>query len=206
MNPRLFKEQELVLATHNPGKAREIAALLAPYVPHFLTASEINLPEPEETEDSFLGNAALKARTAAIAAGKPTLADDSGLSVRALEGAPGIYSARWAGPNKDFTAAMQRVHDSLDDKTDRSAAFICALALGWPDGHVESFEGRITGKIVWPARGDKGFGYDPIFVPDGYEITFAEMNAQTKQTISHRARAFEQLVQNCFSPASATGT
>lgn len=188
----------LVVATHNAGKGREIAALLGPYVPHFYTAGELGLPEPEETGCTFAENAILKAKAAAIASGKVALADDSGLAVTALNGDPGIYSARWGGPEKDFILAMRKVHEALGDATDRSAAFICVLALAWPDGHTEVFEGRVQGGIVWPMRGEHGFGYDPIFVADGYEHTFAEMDAAEKQAISHRARAFEQLVAQCL--------
>lgn len=195
---RLFDGQELVLATHNPGKVKEIAALLRPYVARFTAAGDMGLAEPEETEDSFKGNAALKALAAARGSGLPALADDSGLAVTALGGAPGIYSARWAGPDKDFGAAMQKVQDKLGDAPDRSAAFVCALALAWPDGHCEVFEGRIAGTLIWPPRGDKGFGYDPMFVPEGYDMTFGEMDPDQKHAISHRARAFEQLVKNCF--------
>lgn len=195
---RKFTGGSLILATHNAGKAREIAELLRPYAEDFKTAADMDLPEPEETETSFTGNAALKALAAAQAGGLPALADDSGLAVAALGGDPGIFSARWAGPEKDFAAAMKRVHDRLGDTPDRSAAFVCALALGWPDGHVETVEGRIEGKIVWPPRGEKGFGYDPIFVPEGFSQTFAEMDSAGKQGISHRARAFVKLVAACF--------
>lgn len=195
---RRFEGDELLIATHNKGKAREIAELLAPYVPKFTTAADLDLPEPEETGVTFAENAILKARAAATASGKIALADDSGLSVMALNGDPGIYSARWGGENKDFHLAMRKVHEALGNSKDRSAAFICVLALGWPDGHAEVFEGCVEGQIVWPMRGEKGFGYDPIFVPDGYGKTFAEMNAQEKQAISHRARAFDLLVRNCL--------
>jgi XTP/dITP diphosphohydrolase len=196
--PRKFTGGELVIATHNPGKAREIADLLRPYVAKFTTAGELGLAEPEETETTFTGNAALKARAAALASGKPALADDSGLAVAALNGDPGIYSARWAGPGKDFKMAMRDVHDKMGGAKDRSAAFICALALGWPDGHVEAFEGRIGGEIVWPPRGGKGFGYDPFFVAEGMHETFGEIEPQRKHDMSHRARAFAQLVAACF--------
>lgn len=195
---RTFTASELVLATHNAGKVREIAALLAPYNVRVISAGEMNLPEPEETEDSFIGNAVLKARAASLASGLPALADDSGLAVHALDGAPGIYSARWAGPDKDFVAAMQVVHEKLGDNQDRSAMFVCALALVWPDGHVEAFEGRVDGTLIWPPRGAHGFGYDPMFVPEGDRRTFAEMDAAEKHAISHRARAFAQLVSACF--------
>lgn len=195
---RTLKNETLVLATHNKGKAREIAELLEPYVSGFVMAGELGLPEPEETGDTFEANAILKAKAAAIASGKPALADDSGLSVTALDGAPGIYSARWGGPEKDFDLAMRRVHEELGDTADRRAAFICVLALAWPNGHVESFAGRVDGQIVFPPRGDKGFGYDPIFIADGYDITFAEMDPVEKHKISHRANAFKLLVDRLF--------
>ncbi len=197
---RIFKEKELVVATHNPGKAREIANLLGGYVEHFYTAGELNLPDPEETGLTFKDNAILKAKAAANASGKVALSDDSGLSVNALNGDPGIYSARWAGVEKDFDLAMRKIHEKLEEceSVDASAAFICALALAWPDGHVEVFEGRVEGDISWPPRGDKGFGYDPIFVPQGHDVTFAQMEPEAKHVMSHRANAFKQLVEACF--------
>lgn len=195
---RKFNGDELVIATHNDGKAREISALLSPYISKFFTAKDLSLEEPEETGESFVENSVLKAQVAAQASGKPCLADDSGLAVNALGGDPGIYSARWGGENKDFNIAMKKVHDALGSSNDRSAYFVCVLALGWPDGHSEVFEGRVNGRIVWPMRGDKGFGYDPIFQAGGYDVTFAEMDAGIKQKISHRSRAFELLVQNCL--------
>jgi XTP/dITP diphosphohydrolase len=201
--PRPFTGETLVIATHNPGKAREIAALLNRYVEKFPLAGDLGLTEPEETETTFIGNAALKARAAASASGLPALADDSGLAVTALNGDPGIYSARWAGPSKDFAAAMRAVHDKMGGAEDRSAYFICALALAWPDGHVETFEGRLDGTLVWPPRGDKGFGYDPMFVARGYDITFGEMTPDAKHAMSHRAKAFDLLVRGCFGGAPA---
>ncbi|NYZ17334.1 RdgB/HAM1 family non-canonical purine NTP pyrophosphatase [Azospirillum sp. RWY-5-1] len=195
--PRRFAGDRLVIATHNPGKLREIAELLGAWVPAIQSAGELGLPEPEETGDTFIANAELKARAAA-AAGHIALADDSGLAVTALGGDPGIYSARWAGPGKDFTAAMRRVEDGLAGRADRSAHFVCALSLAWPDGHVETVEGRCDGTLVWPPRGDKGFGYDPIFVPEGFDITFGEMDPAAKHAMSHRADAFRQLVERCF--------
>lgn len=195
---RRFRENDLVIATHNPGKAREISELLKPYVQTFHTAGELNLPEPEETGATFIDNAVLKAKAAAVGSGKVALADDSGLSVTALNGEPGIYSARWGGPDKDFNLAMRKVHEKLGDAKDRSAAFICVLALAWPDGHSEVFEGRIEGHLIWPPRGDKGFGYDPFFIADGYDITFAEMEPSEKHSMSHRAKAFAKLVAGCF--------
>ncbi len=190
---------ELVIATHNKGKAREISDLLGPYINKFYTAIDLDLPEPEETGLTFHENAILKAQAGAENSGKVALADDSGLSVCALGGEPGIYSARWAekpdGSGRDFEYAMARVNEALAGSADRSAYFMCVLALAWPDGRVETFEGRVDGQIIWPARGDKGFGYDPIFVADGYDITFAEMEPSAKHSISHRAKAFEKLLK-----------
>jgi XTP/dITP diphosphohydrolase len=183
----------LVLATHNPGKAREIAALLAPHGVGAVGAGELGLSEPEETADTFAGNARLKALAAARAAGLPALADDSGLAVAALGGAPGVYSARWA-PGGDFAGAMARVHAALGAGADRSAAFVCALCVAWPGGRAQVWEGRVDGRICWPPRGRRGFGYDPIFVPDaGDGRTFAE-HPEAKDAISHRARAFAALL------------
>ena len=198
MSARQFKGDRLVIATHNPGKVPEIAALLQGRVANFVTAGELGLAEPNETEITFVGNAKLKAFAAATASGLPALADDSGVEVTALGGAPGVYTARWAGPTKDFNMAMKRVHCELGDAADRSAAFVCVLALAWPDGHVETAEGRLEGEIVWPMRGTNGFGYDPVFVPKGETRTFAEMETVEKKAISHRTRAFENLVQLCF--------
>jgi XTP/dITP diphosphohydrolase len=198
---RLFDADELVIATHNAGKAREISDLLAPYASKFYTAGDLDLPEPEETEKTFIGNAELKALAAAKASDKISLADDSGLAVNALGGEPGIYSARWAvteDGTRDFNYAMDKVRDALGDATDRSAAFICVLSMAWPDGHIESFEGRVDGVLEFPPRGEKGFGYDPIFVPNGYDLTFAEMEPKDKHAISHRADAFEKFVAACF--------
>lgn len=199
--PRQFTGDTLVIATHNKGKVPEIAALLKEYVAKFPSAGELGLAEPEETETTYIGNAALKARAAALASGLPALADDSGVSVAGLDGAPGIYSARWAGPTKDFTLAMDRVRQELEAALDRKgdrAAFICALALAWPDGHVEAVEGRLEGTLTFPPRGGRGFGYDPIFIPDGYNITCGEMDPAEKQAISHRADAFNKLKARCF--------
>jgi XTP/dITP diphosphohydrolase len=195
---RHFDEKRLVIASHNPGKVREIGELLAAFDVEVVSAGALNLAEPEETENTFIGNAILKAKASATGAGLPALADDSGLAVTALNGDPGIYSARWAGPDKDFGVAMQMVQDDLGDSPDRSAKFVCALALAWPDGHVESFQGEVHGAISWPPRGEKGFGYDPIFVPDGHDTTFAEMEPEAKHAMSHRAVAFRQLVEACF--------
>jgi len=196
--PRQFEGGRLIIASHNPGKVREIAELLAPYHADCVSAGDLGLAEPAETGESFLANAALKALAAARGAGLPALADDSGLVVDALGGAPGIYSARWAGPKKDFAMAMQRVERQLGPRADRRAHFTCALALAWPDGHVESFEGEVRGRLVWPPRGERGFGYDPMFLPEGRSQTFGEMDPAGKRAISHRAAAFKLLVEACF--------
>lgn len=190
--------EKLVLATHNAGKVREIGVLLAPHGLQVVGAAEMGIEEPEETGVTFADNAVLKAKAAAQACGLPALADDSGLCVAALGGAPGVYSARWAGPEKDFGKAMRDVHDRMGDAGDRSAAFVCVLALAWPDGHIETFEGRVEGQIVWPPRGSGGFGYDPVFVPDGDNRTFGEMKPEEKKAMSHRARAFAKLVEGCL--------
>ena len=192
--------QTLVIATHNAGKLRELKDLFAPYTTGLVSAGELGLPEPEETEATFRGNAELKARAAAKASGSCALADDSGLCVAALGGAPGIYSARWAGETKDFALAMERVRTELAAKTltTSKAWFICALSLGFPDGHCETFEGRVDGELVFPPRGTRGFGYDPIFRPDGHAATFGEMDPDAKHAMSHRARAFAQLIAACF--------
>jgi len=184
----------LLVATHNPGKARELAEILENRFV-LVTAGELGLPEPEETEASFVGNALLKARQAADASGLPALADDSGMSVAALDGAPGIYSARWAGPDRDFYAAMRKVEQRLEETgaEDRAAWFTCALALAWPHGAAVVVEGRIDGTLTFPPRGTRGFGYDPIFVPEGGTRTFGEMDPAAKDAISHRARAFAKL-------------
>lgn len=192
------QDGKLVIASHNPGKVREIADLLGPYGVAPVSAGDLGLPEPEETGTSFVENAKLKAQAAAEGANLPALADDSGLAVDCLEGAPGIYSARWAGPEKDFGLAMERVHEAMADSVDRTGQFVCALALAWPDGHCEVVQGTVGGLIVWPPRGENGFGYDPIFVPDGHEETFGEMDPGAKHAISHRAEAFKKLVARCF--------
>lgn len=196
---RRFSGGRLVVASHNQGKVREIRELLEPFKADVISAAELNLPEPDETEATFIGNAKLKALAAAKASGLVALSDDSGLAVSALNGAPGIYSARWAGPSKDFSIAMARIEKELTGNVDRAAKFVCALALCWPDGHCEAFEGEVHGTLTFPARGLKGFGYDPIFVPNGFETTFAEMEPAAKHAMSHRAAAFKQLVANCFS-------
>ena len=185
---------KLVVATHNPGKARELAEILENRF-QLLTAGELGLGEPEETETTFVGNALLKARAAADASGLPALADDSGLSVAALDGAPGVYSARWAGPGKDFSVAMDKVAERLEEaeSEDRAAWFTCALAIAWPDGPTVVVEGRVDGTLVFPPRGGRGFGYDPIFMPHGHSQTFGEMEPAAKDAMSHRARAFAKL-------------
>lgn len=203
MAGKLKRGSRLVVASHNPGKVQEIQDLLAPYGVEAISAADLDLPEPVEAGDTFAENAALKAQAATQGAGLPALADDSGLEVATLGGLPGIYSARWAGPAKDFRAAMQRVEHELgeagaESREERRANFTCVLALAWPDGGCETYEGRVFGALVWPPRGNKGFGYDPVFVPDGHDITFGEMEPDAKHAISHRARAFAQFVDACL--------
>lgn len=194
MNLKLIKGMRLVAATHNPGKAREIEALLDGNY-EIVTAGSLNLPEPDETESTFTGNAMLKARHAAELSGEVCLADDSGLSVAALDGAPGIFSARWAGPTKDFTLAMQKVEQRLEEigSTDRRAWFTSALAVAWPDGPCVVVEGVVHGELTFPPRGDRGFGYDPIFIPQGGDLTYGELDPAVKEADSHRTRAFRLL-------------
>ena len=203
---RQFAEKQLVIATHNKGKLREITALFDRFDFTVIAADSLGLAEPEETETSFRGNALLKARAAAQASSLPALADDSGLALAALDGAPGIYSARWAAPDGDFDKAMQRVHDELTrvGAKDLSAQFICALAVVWPDGDEVCVEGRVSGQISWPPRGNLGFGYDAIFQPDGYCQSFSEMAPPEKHAMSHRADAFAQLLQQVFTPSDAS--
>ena len=220
---------ELVIATHNPGKLAELRDLLAPFGIAAVSAGELGLPEPAETGTSFRDNARIKAQAAAMAARRVAFADDSGLAVDALDGAPGIHSARWAGPSKDFAAAMARIERELaargcGEPLQRQARFVCALCLAWPDRHLEEFEGRVEGTLVWPPRGDAGFGYDPMFLPEGHARTFGEMTSAEKhglppsalahvlvgkpvstlpgrargQGLSHRARAFQQLAEACL--------
>ena len=193
---RLTRGDVLVVASHNAGKVREIRELLGPYGIETNSAAALKLPEPEETGSTFAENAALKARAAAQASGLLALADDSGLAVTALDGAPGIYSARWAGPTKDFSVGIERVRRELDEKSARDfgAKFVCALALAQPSGDIEMFEGEVHGHLEFPPRGDKGFGYDPIFVADGMTRTFGEIDPAQKHAISHRARAFAKLI------------
>ncbi|KQV62351.1 MULTISPECIES: RdgB/HAM1 family non-canonical purine NTP pyrophosphatase [unclassified Caulobacter] len=196
---KLEMGSKLVAATHNPGKVPEIAALLDGRF-EIVTAGQLGLPEPDETESTFVGNALLKARHAADLSGLPALADDSGLSVKALDGAPGIYSARWAGPTKDFAMAMKKVEERIEEtgSEDVSAWFTSALAVAWPNGPAVVVEGRIDGTLVFPGRGTRGFGYDPIFVPEGHETTFGEMESAAKDAMSHRARAFAKLKAALF--------
>ena len=198
---RTFTGTELVMATHNPGKVRELGELLAPLGIKAISAGDLGLPEPLEDGDSFAANARIKAAAAAAASGLPALADDSGLVVHALDGAPGIFSARWADAAGGFQTAMERVDRELKalGTADRTGHFVAALALAWPDGHVEIFEGRVYGTLVWPTRGNNGFGYDPIFVADGHAITFGEMDPAKKHAISHRADAFAKMLAGCFS-------
>jgi XTP/dITP diphosphohydrolase len=203
----------VVIATHNPGKLAELRELLAPYGIAAQSAGELGLSEPKETGKTFAANARIKAMAAAKATDRPAFADDSGLVVDALGGEPGIHSARWAGPDKDFRFAMNRIQTLLIERGARNAEqrrahFIAALCLAWPDGHVEQFEGRVDGVAAWPPRGDQGFGYDPLFLPDGFERTFGQMNADEKhglppkgQGLSHRARAFMKLADACLRSA-----
>nr|WP_232328702.1 RdgB/HAM1 family non-canonical purine NTP pyrophosphatase [Sphingomonas horti] len=186
----------MVVASHNPGKVKEVAALLGPHGIEPVSAGSLGLPEPDETGTTFAANAELKALLAADLSGMPAIADDSGLCVEALGLEPGIFSARWAGPDKDFGLAMRLVEEHLEragPEAGRNAHFMCALAVAWPDGHLEAFEGRVDGTLVWPPRGNGGFGYDPMFVPNGYDQTFGEMDPDEKHRISHRAMAFEKL-------------
>jgi non-canonical purine NTP pyrophosphatase (RdgB/HAM1 family) len=203
---RLQRASRVVVASHNKGKLREVAALMAPYGLEAVSAAALGLPEPEETGASFVANAVIKAEAAAQGSGLPAIADDSGLSVEALDGAPGIHSARWAGADKDFALAMRNVEERLQARgatmpQQRKAHFVCALAVAWPDHERAVFEGRVEGTLVWPPRGTLGFGYDPMFLPDGYELTFGEMEPDAKHAISHRARAFRQLVEEVFESA-----
>lgn len=200
---RKFTEQKLVVATHNQGKLDEIAKLLEPFGIEVVSAGALGLPEPEETETTFIGNARIKAHAAAKATGLPALADDSGIAIDALGGAPGVYTADWATTpqGRDFGMAMQRTWNELEAINapfPRRAKFCCTLVMAWPDGHDEVFPGEMPGAIVWPPRGDQGHGYDPIFQPEGFDITFGEMDRWKKNEISHRADAFRKLVAGCF--------
>jgi XTP/dITP diphosphohydrolase len=204
MMARSFTDTRLVLATHNAGKLVEIKAMMAPLGVDVVSAGELGLPEPIEDGDSFVANAALKAKAAVDATGLPALADDSGIEVFGLDRQPGIYSARWAGPDRDFGFAMARVRDELIERygdferSEKRARFVALLCLAWPDGHQEFAEGEVTGELVDPPRGTAGFGYDPMFQPDGQTQTFAEMPASEKGHLSHRARAMSKLIAQCF--------
>lgn len=212
MARRLERGDRLVIASHNKGKLVEIDALVCPFGVEAVSAGALGISEPEETEPTFAGNARLKALHSARASGLPALSDDSGLEIAALDGAPGIYSARWAGPSKDFVVAMRRVADELRNRniwkapTEPAAGpranFMCALCLAWPDGETQVFEGRVHGELVWPPRGSHGFGYDPMFLPDdatgGTGRTYGEIAPGIKHAISHRARAFSQFVAVCL--------
>jgi XTP/dITP diphosphohydrolase len=193
-----LRGQKLVIATHNPGKLREITELVAPFDVAVVSAGELRLPEPEETGTTFEANAELKARAAAHASGLPALADDSGIVVPALDGAPGIYSARWAGATRDFSVAMAKVEQELADSADRRAYFVAVLALAWPGGAVETWRGEVHGNLVWPPRGPNGFGYDPMFAPEGETMTYGEMSPAEKNRTNHRARAFEKFRAACL--------
>ena len=205
--PRRLDSGTLVVASHNEGKVREFRAMLERWVPDIRSAAGLGLPEPEETGSTYEENAAIKAKASAGASGLPALADDSGFEVRAIGGDPGLYSARWAGPKKDFAVAMEKVREAVEasGSGDRFCRFVCALALAWPDGHTETVVGTIDGELAWPPRGDKGFGYDPIFVPEGHTETFGESDPDWKQRVSHRARAFELLVDRCLADAAGAG-
>lgn len=214
MTQKLEPGAKIVVASHNPGKVWEIKQLIAPYGLDAISAADLDLPEPEETEATFIGNAELKARHAAEAANLPALADDSGLEIDVLDGAPGIYSARWAGPSKDFSVAMKKVADEISTRNGWSnprANFTCALSLVWPGGPAQNFEGKVYGTLVWPARGGNGFGYDPMFIADGMDQTFGEIAPEQKHAISHRSRAFAMFKAACLDglplvePKSATG-
>lgn len=208
MSGRNFIPGRLVVATHNPGKLREIMTLLGPYGVDPVTAGDLGLPEPEENGATFIANAEIKATAATAATHLPALADDSGIVIESLDGAPGIYAARWAGVDRDFGMAMQRVEIELaarghgidNPKAHRRAHFVCAFVLCWPDGHTEAVEGSVTGQVIWPPRGTKGFGYDPMFIPEGQSQTFGEMDPATKHPLTHRTRAFSKLVARCFAP------
>jgi XTP/dITP diphosphohydrolase len=210
--PRALTGQ-VVIATHNAGKLKEMRELLAPFGVEAVSAGALGLPVPAETGHMFAENAAIKAHAAAKATGLPALSDDSGLCVHALDGAPGLFTADWAGPDKNFPAAMARVERELQKRgaADRRAHFVSALVIAWPDGHEELFEGRVFGRVVWPPRGSEGFGYDPLFQPDGFERTFGELSAREKhgtdwsqdppRALSHRARAFVALAKGCLVPS-----
>ena len=196
---RKLNEKKIVLATHNAGKVREMQAILAPFGIEVLSAGDLNLSEPEEDGETFIENARIKAVAAAKESGLPALGDDSGLCVHALNDRPGIYSARYNEPKKNgFMYAMEKLNEELGTAADRSAHFSCALVMAWPDGDTAEFEGRVDGKLQWPVKGSNGFGYDPMFVPDGYDLSFAELPSDVKNTISHRARALKLFTDNCL--------
>ena len=197
---RQLTETTLIVASHNEGKVREIRELLKVFAITVKSAGELDLAEPDETEETYKGNAILKAKAAARASGYPALADDSGFELMAINKAPGLYSARWAGPNKDFNFAMNKVNDAFQasGSNDTHCRFVCALSIVWPDGHDETVEGIIDGDFVWPPRGENGFGYDPVFVLKGEEKTFGEVDPDWKHSVSHRAKAFAQLLDRCF--------
>ena len=198
MTSRQFDGNTLLVASHNEGKVREIEDLLKNLRIQVVSARNLGLAEPEETGATFRENAELKAGLASQAANIPALADDSGLTIEALGGEPGIFSARWGGESRDFNLAMEKVEKRLAGNKNRSATFVCALSLSWPDGHFETFEGRVNGSVCWPPRGERGFGYDPIFIASGMDLTFGEINPTLKHSISHRADAFRQLSEACF--------
>ncbi len=198
MSRKLPRGGKLVLASHNQGKLAELTELLRPFNIEVVSAAALGLPEPDETSPDFAGNAQIKARAAATATSLPAFSDDSGFCAAALGGAPGPLSARWAGSDKDFAHAMALVHEKAGDSADRRAWFVAALCLAWPDGHTETYVGRVNGTMVWPPRGTHGFGYDPMFLPEGGAETFAEMPPDTKHGVSHRARAFAQVMKSCF--------
>ena len=198
MGRKLANGSKLVLASHNQGKLAELTELLRRFNIEVASAGALGLPEPEETAPDFAGNARIKALAAANATGLPAFSDDSGFCAAALDGAPGPLSARWAGPAKDFAHAMAQVHERAGDTADRRAWFVAALCLAWPDGHTETYVGRVNGTMVWPPRGIHGFGYDPMFLPEGGSETFGEMAPDAKHLVSHRARAFAQIMKSCF--------
>ena len=199
-NVRKLRPGRLIIASHNDGKIIEINDLVRPHGIEAVAAKELGLTDPEETGKTFAENAAIKALAAATATDQPALSDDSGLAVSALGGAPGIYSARWAGPNRDFKAAMKKIEDAVNEaeSDDMTARFVCALCVAWPDNHIEIFEGQVEGWLTFPPKGERGFGYDPIFTPRGFDITFGEMDPEKKHSISHRAAAFAKLKKACL--------
>lgn len=197
MARKLHRGEKLVMASHNPGKLAELVELLRPHGIDVVSAAALGLPEPPEDAPDFVGNARIKALTAARASGLAALADNSGFCVAALGGAPGIYSARWARPSDDFAVAMARVHQEMGTAPDRRAWFVAALCLAWPDDHTRTFVGRVDGTATWPPRGSHGFGYDQMFIPNGHTLTFGEMDSAAKHALSHRARAFAQLIGTC---------